>query len=87
MLCRVLKMDVEDIILLFSSSWIVLSAVMSKSIDVFLTLSLIGLLIALEIGSLFLSKEQKENMKPLIEILLVAFVIIVLKKVYEVLSG
>ncbi|AFN03200.1 hypothetical protein PFDSM3638_02015 [Pyrococcus furiosus DSM 3638] len=80
-------MDVEDIILLFSSSWIVLSAVMSKSIDVFLTLSLIGLLIALEIGSLFLSKEQKENMKPLIEILLVAFVIIVLKKVYEVLSG
>ncbi|AEC51924.1 hypothetical protein PNA2_1008 [Pyrococcus sp. NA2] len=80
-------MDVEDYITLFLSFWIIASALIVKSVDVFLTLTLIGLLIALEVGSLFLSKEQKEDLKPLVEILLVIFAIIVAKKVYEVLSG
>ena len=80
-------MDVEDYILLFSSAWLLGTALIVKSVDVFLTLSLIGLLITLEVGSLFLSKEQKEGTKPLIELLIIIFTIIVLKKVYEVLAG
>jgi len=79
--------DVEDYIVLFLSFWILISALSTKTVDVFLTLTLIGLLITLEVGGLFLSKEQKENMKSLIELLLVIFAIIVMKKVYEVLSG
>lgn len=80
-------MDVEDYMLLFLSSWVLISALAAKSVDVFLTLALIGLLITLEVGSLFLSKEQKESLKPLVGLLLVIFAIIVMKKVYEVLSG
>ncbi|AHF79410.1 hypothetical protein [Thermococcus paralvinellae] len=80
-------MDVEDYIVLFLSFWILISALATKTVDVFLTLTLIGLLITLEVGGLFLSKEQKENMKPIVELLLFIFALIVMKKVYEVLSG
>ncbi|WP_297070154.1 hypothetical protein [Thermococcus sp.] len=80
-------MDVEDYMLLFISAWILISALAVKSVDIFLTLTLIGLLITLEVGSLSLSREQKENMKPLVELLLLVFVLIVIKKVYEVLAG
>ncbi|WP_048150645.1 hypothetical protein [Palaeococcus ferrophilus] len=80
-------MDVEDYMLLFLSFWVLVSALAVKGVDVFLTLTLIGLLITLEVGSLFLSREQKENLTPLVELLLVIFAIIVMKKVYEVLAG
>ena len=80
-------MDVEDYIILSLSLWILVSALATKSVDVFLTLTLIGLLITLEVGGLFLSREQKEGMKPIVELLLVVFAIIVMKKVYEVLAG
>ncbi len=79
-------MDVEDYIITFLSIWVLISALATKSVDVFLTLTLIGLLITLEVGGLFLDKEQKENIKPAIELLLIVFGIIVAKKVYEVLS-
>ncbi|WP_297467979.1 hypothetical protein [Thermococcus sp.] len=80
-------MDVEDYMLLFLALWVIASAILTKSVDVFLTLSLIGLLVTLEVGNLFLNREQKEGMKPLVELLILLFTIIVLKKVYEVLSG
>lgn len=80
-------MDVEDYILIFLSAWVLISALATGSVDVFLTLTLIGLLIALEVGSLFLSKEQKESLKPLVELLIVIFAVVVMRKVYEVLSG
>ncbi|WP_297437266.1 hypothetical protein [Thermococcus sp.] len=80
-------MDVEDYFILFISAWVLVSALAVKSVDVFLTLTLIGLLITLEVGSLFLSKEQKEDLKPLVELLIVIFVVIVMKKIYGVLSG
>ncbi len=80
-------MSTEDSITLTLSTWILLSALVTKSVDVFLTLTLIGLLITLEVGSLFLSKEQKEDLKPLVELLIVIFVVIVMKKIYGVLSG
>jgi len=79
--------DVEDYFILFISAWVLVSALAVKSVDVFLTLTLIGLLITLEVGSLFLSKEQKEDLKPLVELLIVIFVVIVMKKIYGVLSG
>lgn len=79
-------MDVEDYILLFLTVWMTGSALAVDSLDVFLTLILIGLLITVEVGGLFMSRKQKENLRPLIELLLVVFTIIVLKKVYDVLA-
>jgi|GEM_PF-607414 len=80
-------MDVEDYMLLFLSLWALIAALTSKSVMVFLTLLLIGLLITIEVGSLFLSKDQKENVKPLVELLIIIFTIIVMEKVYSVLTG
>ncbi|NJE54581.1 hypothetical protein [Thermococcus sp. 21S9] len=80
-------MDVEDYILLFLSVWILISALATSSVSVFLTLTLIGLLITVEVGSLFLSRDQKESLKPLIELLIVVFAIIVMGRVYSILSG
>jgi hypothetical protein len=80
-------MDVEDYMLLFISLWVTVSALASGSVDVFLTLTLIGLLIVIEVGSLFPSREQKEEIKPVVELLVFIFAVIVLKKVYEVLAG
>ena len=80
-------MNIANYLLIFSSAWLLGTALVVKSVDVFLTLSLIGFLITLEVGSLFLNKEQKEGMKPLVELLIIIFTIIVLKKVYEVLTG
>jgi hypothetical protein len=80
-------MDVEDHVLLFLSFWILTSALATKSNDIFLTLALIGLLITLEVGGLFLSKEQKEGLKPMLELLLIIFTVIVIKKAYDVLAG
>ncbi|KUH34441.1 hypothetical protein APY94_02065 [Thermococcus celericrescens] len=80
-------MDVEDGVVLFISLWILTSALAVKSVDVFITLTLIGLLVTLEVGGLFLSREKKEEIKPIVELLIFMFALIVLKKVYEVLSG
>ncbi|AHL23085.1 hypothetical protein [Thermococcus nautili] len=80
-------MDVEDYMLLFLSVWILISALATSSVSVFLTLTLIGLLITVEVGSLFLSREQKESLKPLLELLIVVFAIIVMGRVYSILSG
>jgi len=80
-------MDVEDYMLLFLSAWVLISALATSSVSVFLTLTLIGLLITVEVGSLFLSREQKESLKPLIELLIVVFAIIVMERVYSILSG
>lgn len=80
-------MDVEDYVVLVLSLWVIVSALTAGSVDVFLTLTLIGLLITLEVGGLFMSREQKESLKPMVELLIVIFAIIVMKKVYEVLSA
>ncbi|WP_258083297.1 hypothetical protein [Thermococcus thermotolerans] len=80
-------MDVDDYVVLFISLWVLVSALAAGSVDVFLTLTLIGLLITLEVGGLFMSREQKESLKPMVELLLLIFAVIVVKKVYEVLSG
>jgi hypothetical protein len=78
-------MDVEDIIILFLSFWILLSAILVRGVDVFLTLVLIGLLITLEVSGVFLERGKKEQIKPIVYLLLFVFSIIVMKKIYEVL--
>jgi len=78
--------DVEDAILLFISIWILSSAILAGSTEVFLVLVLIGLLITLEISGFFLDESRKGQLKPIIQLLLFIFTIIVLRKVYEVLK-
>lgn len=80
-------MDVEDYLLLFISLWILTTALASNSLSMFLTLALIGLLLTVEVGGLFLNKEQKENMKPLLEVFMVIFTIIVIERLYSLITG
>jgi len=80
-------MDVEDYMLLFLSVWVLISALATSSMSIFLALTLIGLLITVEVGSIFLSREQKESLKPLIELLIIVFAIIVMERLYSILSG
>jgi len=79
-------MDVEDYMLLFLSVWVLISALATSSMSIFLALTLIGLLITVEVGSIFLSREQKESLKPLIELLIIVFAIIVMERLYSILS-
>lgn len=73
--------------LIFLAFWIVLSGLLSPSLSIFLTVSLIGILIVLEIGEFYLSKETKEILKVSSYFLLLIFAFIVAQKVYEVIKG
>ncbi|AGK61046.1 hypothetical protein Asulf_01045 [Archaeoglobus sulfaticallidus PM70-1] len=79
-------MDVDDIITLFLAIWVVILILAVKTVDVFITLLLIGLLVVAEVGGSFIKPETKEMLKPSIYFLLFLFMIIVAKKVIEVLS-
>ncbi len=73
--------------LIFLAIWIILAALLSPSLSIFLTVSLIGILIVLEIGDFYLSKETKEMLKMSSYFLLLIFAFIVAQKVYEVIKG
>ncbi len=73
--------------LIFLAFWIVLSGLLSPSPSIFLTVALIGILIVLEIGEFYLSKETKEILKISSYFLLLIFAFIVAQKVYEVIKG
>ncbi|MCD6524737.1 MAG: hypothetical protein J7K48_07095 [Thermococcus sp.] len=79
-------MAVRDYLIIFLGLWIVLSAVLSPSTEVFLTVVLIGLLITLEIGEFYLSEETKDGLKYSSYFLLLVFAVIVAMKVYEILK-
>ncbi len=79
-------MDVEDIIVLIISAWAVLSFSLIKSIEVYLTLLLIGLLVIMEVGGSFINPEIRKGLKPPIYFILFVFFIIIAKKVIEVTS-
>lgn len=79
-------MAVRDYLIIFLGLWIVLSAVLSPSTEVFLTVALIGLLITLEIGEFYLSEETKDGLKYSSYFLLLVFAVIVAMKVYEILK-
>ena len=80
-------MAVRDYLIAFLGIWIVISAVLSSSTGVFLTVTLIGILITLEVGEFYLSDETKEGLKYSAYFLLLVFAFIVIKKVYEIIAA
>nr|WP_206203550.1 hypothetical protein [Thermococcus sp. M36] len=70
----------------FLALWIVLSALLSPSVEVFLTVALIGILITLEVGEFHLPREVKDSLRLSVYLLLLAFAFIVARKVYEVIK-
>jgi hypothetical protein len=79
-------MDTDDAILLTLAVWIVLCSILVGSTEVFVTLILIGLLVVAEVAGNFISPESKQLLKPAIYFLLFVFLIIVVRRVIEVLS-
>ncbi len=79
-------MDVEDTIILIISAWAVVSFSLIQRVEVYLTLLLIGLLVVMEVAGSFINPEIRKGLKPAIYFILFIFLIIIAKKVMEVLS-
>jgi hypothetical protein len=79
-------MDVEDGIILIISAWAVISFSLIPSVEVYLTLLLIGLLVVMEVAGTFINPEVRKGLKPAIYFILFVFLIIIAKKVMEVTS-
>ena len=79
-------MDVDDAIILTLSIWVVICSLLVKTIDVYVTLLLIGLLVVAEVAGNFIKPETKQGLKPAIYFLLFVFLVIVVRKVMEILS-
>jgi len=79
-------MDVDDAVILTLAIWVIICSLLVKTIDLYVTLLLIGLLVVSEVASNFIKPEIKEGLKPTIYFLLFIFLIIVVKKIIEVLS-
>ena len=79
-------MDVDDAIILIISIWAVVSFSLINSIEIYLTLLLIGLLVIMEVAGSFINPEIRKGLKPAIFFILFVFLIIIAKKVMEVVS-
>ena len=79
-------MDVDDVIILTLTIWVLVCNVMVKTVDVYVTLLLIGLLVVAEVGGYFINPETKRGLNSAIYFMLFVFLIIVVKKIMEVLS-
>ena len=79
-------MDVDDAIVLILAIWVVISSLLVKTVDVYVTLLLIGLLVVAEVAGNFIKPETKQGLKLAIYFLLFVFLVIVVRKVMEVLS-
>ncbi len=79
-------MDVDDVVVLTLAVWAVVTSLMVKTVDVYVTLLLIGLLVVAEVAGSFIRPEAKQGLRPAIYFLLFIFLIIVARKVMEVLS-
>ncbi len=79
-------MDVDDAVILTLAIWVFICTVLVKTIDVYVTLLLIGLLVVAEVAGNFIKPETKQGLKPAIYFLLLVFLIIVARKVMEILS-
>jgi len=77
--------DVDDAIILVIAIWVVISSLVAKSIDIYITLILIGLLVASEIGWLFIKPEIRQTLRLQTYFLLFVFVIIVARKIMNIL--
>jgi|GEM_PF-969837 uncharacterized membrane protein len=78
-------MDVDDAVVLALAIWVFICSLLVKTVDVYVTLLLIGLLVVAEVAGNFIKPETKQGLKPAIYFLLFVFFVIVVKKVAEVL--
>jgi hypothetical protein len=78
--------DVDDAVILTLAIWVVISSLLVKAVDVYVTLMLIGLLIVAEVAGNFINPETRQGLRPAIYFLLFIFLVIVAKKIMEVLS-
>lgn len=79
-------MDVDDAIVLVIAVWVFIVTVLVRTVDVYVTLLLIGLLVVAEVGGYFINPDTKRGLNTAIYFLLFVFLIIVVRKVMEVLS-
>lgn len=79
-------MDVDDAVVLTLAIWVAVTSIVVKTVDVYVTLLLIGLLVVAEVAGGFISPQTKKALKPAIEFLVLVFLVIVLRKIMEVLS-
>ncbi len=79
-------MAMRENMVIFLEVWVVLAALLSPSLGIFLTVALIGILIVMEIGEFYLSGETKETLRLSAYFLLLIFAFIVAQKVYEVIK-
>uniref|UniRef100_A9A6Y5 DUF3953 domain-containing protein n=1 Tax=Methanococcus maripaludis (strain C6 / ATCC BAA-1332) TaxID=444158 RepID=A9A6Y5_METM6 len=75
-----------NLMVIIISFWAIITAILSPSLDLYVTLLLIGTLIFLEIGDFFISKKNKDSLKIIIYILAGIFATIVLNKVYTIIK-
>ncbi|WP_459201901.1 hypothetical protein [Methanococcus sp. CF] len=68
------------------TAWIILTALLSPSLDLYMTLLLIGTLIFLEIGDFLISRDNKNILKIIIYIFAGIFAVIVLNKIYTIIK-
>lgn len=79
-------MAMRERVLVFFALWIVIAALLSPSVEVFLTVALIGILITLEVGEFYLPREVRDSLKLSAYLLLLAFAFIVARKVYSIIK-
>ena len=79
-------MDVEDAIVLILATWAVISFSLIDSIEIYVTLLLIGLLVIMEVAGVFINPEIRKGLKPAIYFILFVFLIIIARKVLEILG-
>ena len=79
-------MDVDDAIILIISFWAIVSFSLINSIEIYLTLLLIVLLVIMEVAGSFINPDIRKGLKPAIFFILFVFLIIIAKKVIVVVS-
>jgi len=79
-------MAMRERVLVFFALWIVIAALLSPSVEVFLTVALIGILITLEVGEFYLPREARDSLKLSAYLLLLAFAFIVARKIYSIIK-
>ena len=78
-------MDVKDYIILTITLWAIFTALLAKSVELYATLLLIGLLVVIAIAGEFMGARSRENITPILYTMLLLFVVIVMKRVYGML--
>lgn len=79
-------MDVKEVLILSLTLWAVICCLITTSVEIFITLLLIGTLIIYEVGSYYIPREVKSMLSPVVYIMLLAFALIVIRRAMEVLK-